>query len=469
MAQRIRVIRVMIQVVLAIAILLAGGLGAVKLTKMRKAPQRQEEEIIPPLVKVMTTTPQDVQMMIPGYGLVQAKVQVQVVPEVAGKVIQVHPGLVNGGFFRAGEVLLRIDPRDYELAVERAAASVERAKASIQRARATTERAKAAIEQAKVKLDMERAEAAVARQEWQELHPQEEPDSPLVLREPQIRQAQADLTAAQGDLAAAEGDTTAAQGDLSAAQAELATAKLRLERTSISLPFNGRVIQESVDVGQYLVAGQPIASVYGTDVMEIPVPLEDGYLAWFDAPWHDDGGPARNQNTAAGSAGNGSAEAKPTAIVKTTFAGAPRTWPGYVARTEGQVDSLSRMVHVIIEVPKPFDPAPDRLPLAPGMFVEVTIPGRTLSDIVVVPRSAVHNNREVWVAQDDRLFIRPVTIERRDREYAYITGGLEPQTVLVVSPLDLVTDGMRIRTDQDVKPAKAAAPAVETPDQEETL
>jgi len=428
MARQSKLVRTLVQIILALAILAGGGFATVKLIQMKKKPQRQDDEIVPPLVIVNTIRKQDVQMQVEGFGTVQAKVQVQIVPEVSGKVIRVHPGLVNGGFFRAGEELIKIDPRDYELAVERAQAVIIRAKASIQRVKASEERAKAGIEKAKVKLDREKAEALVARQEWEALHPGETPDSPLVLREPQIREAEADLIAAQGDLSAALGELSAAESDLTAANVDLATSKLHLARTTISLPYNGRIIQETVDVGQYLVMGQPVATVYGTDVVEIPVPLEDEDLAWFDAPLN-------SIDTSKKDTSINYSKAK----INAAFAGQNYTWEGQVVRTESQVDPHSRMVHVIVEIKNPFDGINGKVPLVPGMFVTVTIPGKILTEAFVIPRSTVHNNREVWVVNDKYLNIRPVEIIRRDKYYAYITSGLETDTILVVSPLDIVT------------------------------
>ena len=379
-----------IQLFIVLVIIAGGGMAAFFLIKAKKSPPRTEREIAAPLVNAEKVTRQDVQMIVQGYGTVKAKTMVRVVPQVSGQVLAVDADLAAGGFFGADEPLIMIDPRDYELAVQRSEASVARAQ---------------------VQLDLQKAEAQVARKEWQEIRPNEKPTSPLVFREPQIRQAQAELAAAQADLA---------------------TANLSLERTKISLPFNGRVIEESVDVGQYIIAGQSIATVYGTDVVEISVPLEDRELAWLDVPM------TQISNTSKAAKGA-------RAEVYSEFAGAVYRWDGQAVRMQGEVDQNSRMVHIVVEVREPFNTANGNVPLVPGMFVELMIRGRTLKQAISVPRHAVHNGNEVWLVQDDNLHIQTVEIARKDKDYAYVVSGLENDAMIITSPLDTVTEGMQVR------------------------
>jgi len=280
--------------------------------------------------------------------------------------------------------LLVIEPRDYELAVERAQAAVARAQVALQQ---------------------EEAEALVARQEWDELHPNEEPPSGLVVREPQIRQARAELEAAKADLAVAE---------------------LNLERTQISVPFDGVVVSESVDVGQFVTVGARLARVYGTQSVEVRVPLDSREIAWFDVPQLH--------------GGSGS-----EAEVRANFGGSTHSWKGRVTRMEAEVDQSSRMVHVVVEVPRPYETSSGRPALLPGTFVDVTIFGHTLSDAIAVPRYAMHEGDRVWVFDDGKMDIREVVVARADRERALVTSGLNGGDLLVVTPLDAVTDGMALR------------------------
>jgi RND family efflux transporter MFP subunit len=383
-----------LKIVLPIVVLVAGIAAAVLLASARKAPPRIERVEHGPLVDVMEVVREDIPVVVTGHGQVGAKVAVEVVPQVGGRVVTVDPNFVAGGFFRAGQSLVVVEPRDYELAVERAMAAVARAQ---------------------VVLEQQRAEADVAREEWDALHPGEPPPSGLVVREPQVRQAEAELAAAEADLN---------------------VARLNLERTRITVPFDGVVVSEQVDVGQYIVPGQSIARVYGTDAVEVRLPLESRELAWFSVP--------------------GMSNAKgPRAEVAAQFAGTTHTWVGRVTRMEAEVDPNSRMVNVVVEVRDPFDPSGEIPPLMPGTFVDVQVFGRTVTGLAPVPRYAVHEGNLVWVAENGVLRIRQVEVVRSDREVAYIGDGLVDGDRVVVTVLDAVTDGMKIRT-ADTEDAEGA-------------
>jgi RND family efflux transporter MFP subunit len=373
------------QVLIPVAILVIGIVGAVLMAKSRQAPPRQERIDPGPLVEVVAVEQEAVSVTVSGHGEVVPKVAVDVVPQVTGRVVRVHRSLVAGGFFRAGEALVVIEARDYELAVDRAQASVARAE---------------------VALETQKAEAAIAHQEWDAIHPGEAPPSGLVVREPQVRQAEAELAAAQADLAVAQ---------------------LNLARTRVTVPFDGVVVSKSVDSGQFVATGQKVARVYGTRAVEVRVPLEDDELAWFETP------------------GYGSTERGPEAQIRMTTGGREHTWVGRVVRQEAEIDPVSRMVHVVIEVADPFNESNGRPALRPGSFVEVEIGGTTLEDVVSVPRYAVHEGDTVWVVEDGALKVRQVSVARADRINVLIESGLESGDLLVVSSLEVVTDGMRVR------------------------
>lgn len=398
-----------LKLIIPIVVLLAGVAAAAFIASARKAPERAERPPVGPLVEVMPATVGDVPVTVTGHGEVVPRVSVDVVPQVSGKAIRVNQSLVAGGFFDAGETLVEIEPRDYELAVERARAAVARARVALQR---------------------EEAEAEVARKEWEELHPGEAPPSGLVVREPQIRQARAELEAALADLAAAE---------------------LNLERTRISVPFAGVVVSENVDVGQFVTTGARLAQVYGTDTVEVRVPLDTREIAWFDVPSRSGGAGAR-------------------AEVRAEFGGADFTWTARISRMEAQVDQSSRMVHVIAEVASPYDATDERPALLPGTFVDVTIFGRTIDDVVEVPRFAVHDGNRVWVYDDGVLDIREVEIARADRRRSLVRGGLDDGDLVVLTSLDAVTDGMALRiASEENGAAQPAAEGESSSDQQAAL
>jgi RND family efflux transporter MFP subunit len=186
------------------------------------------------------------------------------------------------------------------------------------------------------------------------------------------------------------------------------------------------VVSENVDVGQFVGNGSRLATVYGTDVVEVRVPLDSREMAWFDVPTR--------------SGGTGS-----DAEVSASFGGTRSVWEGRLTRMEAQVDQTSRMVHVVIEVPNPYDTTGGRPALLPGSFVDVRISGRTLNEVTSVPRHAVHDGGSVWVFDNGSLRIREVEVLRADRQQTLISSGLEEGDLVIISSIDAVTDGMTVR------------------------
>jgi len=377
-------VRIAIHAGLVLVFIGAGLLGFHVLKESREALGRQEPQTPLPLVRTVPIELGTLDMTLAGEGTVQAVQQSQVVPQVSGRVIHVSEQLVNGGSFKKGELLLTIEPRDYEIAVTLAEASLKDAESSY---------------------EMSRQESRASRREWERIHPGE-PPPPLVAKKPQL---------------------AAARARLEAQRANLAKARLNLERTRIRASFDGRVRDEQVDVGQYVSPGQAIATIYATDAVEIVVPMENQDLQWFAVP-----GFTSDQNPGA------------KAAVRAQVAGRERTWPGRVLRVEGSINEKTRMVNVVIRVPDPYATRP---PLSIGQFAEVVIEGRTLHKAAVIPRAALREDSRVWAVDPDksRLYFRSVAVARTDERGVVVKRGLKATDQVVVSPLKAVTDGMAVR------------------------
>ena len=379
----------LLHIVVALALVVLGVLGMLALKSSKPQIKKQKRAVPAPMVRTIEvkTGPQSVH--ITGEGTVKPLQKIDLVPQVTGKVVYASPALVNGGAFRKGETLLRIDPVDYRLAVTLARAKVKNAESLLQLAE---------------------EEAAAAGQEWRLYHAEgSKPDSkppPLVAKEPQL---------------------AAAKARLEADRADFSIAMLNLERTELKAPFKGRVDQENVDAGQYVSVGKALASIYSTEAAEIVVPLEDEKTFWFHIPGFTPG------------KGPGS-----LAMVLARVAGQERTWPAKVVRTEGKLDERTRMINVVVQVEKPYAKKP---PLAVGLFVTIDIEGRTLHKAAIIPRSALHQDNTVWVVdKDDRIRFRKVAVALLQGDEAIIMDGLEDGERLVITPLKAVTDGMAVRT-----------------------
>jgi multidrug efflux system membrane fusion protein len=377
-------------IILPLAVIAVAIVVMVIMIKARPEPETRIPEVPLPVVRFAEVQLQDLTLTVQSQGTVSPRTESLLLPEVAGRIIEVSPAFVPGGFFEKGELLLRIDPFNYR-------------QADVQ--------ARGAIAQAELRLAMELAEAEVARNEWKELG-QGKPTA-LTLREPQVAEAEAALAAAR---------------------AALESAGRNLERTTIVAPYAGRVRQKQVDVGQYVSPGTPLATIYAVDYAEIRLPLPDDDLAFVDLPLDYRGETSRGRG--------------PEVTLRADFAGQTFSWKGRIVRTEGEIDPRSRMVHAVARVSNPYSRSahPERPPLAAGMYVEAEIAGRSVEGVALIPRSAVRADDVVLVVDDEeRLRFRPVEILRATSQHAIISSGLADGERICISNLAAVTDGMRVR------------------------
>ena len=376
--------------ILPIAILVVGLVGTVVMIKSRAPVPTRAPRDYAPLVRVVPARPATVRLTVTTHGTVKPRTESALVSEVSGRVIGVAPSFAAGGFFEESEVLVTVDPRDYELAVVSARGQVA---------------------QARVRLETEQAQAEVAREEWQALGGGKE--SPLATRELQLQEAQAALAAAE---------------------AALEQAKRNLARTRIRAPFAGRIRDKRVDVGQFVTPGVPVALIFAVDYVEVELPIPDVDLAYLDLPVDYRGVKASDEG--------------PEVFFHADFAGRRHAWHGRIVRVGGEIDPVTRMVHAVAQVHDPYGEgrSHDGLPLAVGLFVEAEIAGIEVENAIELPRAAVRQSDVVLVVDDeDRLRFRTVEVFRTDRDSAIITGGLAAGDRVCISPLETVTDGTKVR------------------------
>ena len=373
-----------------LVIVIALGLTFV-LVKSRKIPEPLETPYQGPLVETLELESSSRRVIVFGTGTAQPRQEVNITPQVRGRVSELSPHMVAGGKFHEGDLLFAIESVDYELAIDLARASL-----------------------AQAELELQRNEnlARVARQEWQALNPDshEEPD-PLVVYEPQLKSARAQRDAAAANVRQAE---------------------INLQRTRLYAPFNGYVRSEQLELGQYLTAGSAVATVVGTDQVEIIVPVTLDDLAWLQVP--------RNKGAQKGSA----------VEIKLQSGNRSFHWQGMITRAMGEIDPRNRTAHVVVTVIDPLDQEEAATSLLnellPGMFVEVRIQGEELADVIVVPRGALRDNDTVWIADsENRLRIRAVDIVRRERDEILVKAGLQAGEQIILTGLSGAAEGMLLR------------------------
>jgi RND family efflux transporter MFP subunit len=371
-------------------LILAAGAGLMWfMISRRPEPQREERKDPGALVEVLAVTRGERRVRVHGTGTVQPRQEVSLTPQVDGRVTEIAPGFIAGAFFRKGEVLFHIEDADYRLAVDRA---------------------RAALAKAEYDLASMEGQARIARQEWERLQlgNGDEPN-PLVLYEPQLKNARASLLAARASLQQAE---------------------LDLQRTVLRAPFNAVVLSESVDPGQYVRSGTAVAVLAGTDRAEIVVPLPLEELAWLEIPR------------------KGGADSGSTADVELSAGDRTYRWSGRVVRRLGDVDPQGRMARLVVAVDDPYGLKKDgreRPELAMGTFVQVVLHGAVLKDVAVIPAAALRDGGSVWIMNDGHLKIRPVEVVRRARDEVVISGGLGPGDRVVLTNLAGAAEGMKLR------------------------
>ena len=323
---------------------------------------------------------ENVQLKVRTQGEARPQIEIDLVPEVGGKIVYVSPNFIEGGIFRKDEVLLRIEDADFKVGVIRAEAGVA---------------------QAEQVLIREEAEGAIARQDYAELGRGE--PTPLALRLPQQAQARASLQAAM---------------------AELEAAKLNLSRTEVRAPFSGRVRNKASDLGQFVNPGSPLGRIFSTNVVEVRLPLSDDQLAKLDLPL--------------AYVAKSRAEA-PKVDLSCVVAGKVHYWEGRIMRTDSTFDTASRALFAIVEVVDPYGKgsSSEGVPLAPGLFVDANIDGKFFENVITIPRDGLRPQDEVYIVDNvGQAEIRTVSVLDATSERAVLTSGVEAGDLVVLSPME---------------------------------
>jgi RND family efflux transporter MFP subunit len=250
-----------------------------------------------------------------------------------------------------------------------------------------------------------------------------------------------------------------AEATVREARVAVQRARLDLERTHVRAPYDGRVREKLVDLGQFVNRGTPVARVFSIDYAEVRLPIRDADLAHLELPAGLADDAVELEHGAAGETG-------PVVHLSATVAGQPRMWSGRIVRSEGVRDPRTRMLNLVAQVRDPYvrEGDPDRVPLPIGIFVEADIEGRMVEGVFEVPRSAVRrDDRVLAVDTDGRVRIRTVEVLRADRERSWLRDGLEPGDRVVVSPLELATDGMPVRVRDAALDTAQVEPTAEAP------
>lgn len=367
---------------LLIAGIFAGSIAlSFGLSKLKPPPETKDIPDAAPLVQVLPLVESSASFRIASQGTVRPRTETILSAEVSGPIVSISPKFNAGGVFAKGEELMRIDPTNYAVAVDQAKATL-------------TQR-------------------------------QIEHEGALKLRTQGYR---------------AESEYASAAAALATAKADLVKAERNLERTHITLPYDGMVRVKEADLGQYVNPGTRLGVTFATDYAEVRLPLTDQDLAFIDLPG------------AAQIRGSGAAEG-PLVELSAVQKGQLAQWQARIVRTEGVVDEKNRVTYAVARIEDPYKLTAEsgqESPLPMGTFVAANIAGSKVANIIRVPRSALRGNDQLmFVDSDNRLRIRNVDVLRADAEYAYLRSGAMAGDRISTTALESPINGMEVRTSDD--------------------
>jgi len=412
-----KTIRVFVVLLVAMAI-------AITLVTLRPKAERQTPVEKGRLVEVFPVKAQDVHMVVESFGTVAPRESLKLVAQVRGPIVDIHPAFQEGSFIKKGTRLIQIDPRTYGLEVERRKVQIRQSEAELKRLKQEAVNLRSRVKIAK-------SDVTLAKNEYLRL-------KKLIDRKV-IAQSQLDKTqqaylgslerlqALENQLAliGPQKEQLIAARDM--AEVMYQQAKLDLERSSIEALFDGWVLEKAIEVGQHVVVGQQLGSIYRSGELDIEVYIPAKDFKWFPVDMGE----------------------KTPVIADVVFnnAGEQQIWNGRVARVKAKMDERTRTLPVVIEVDETATKGNQNssFRLRPGMFVTIKIKGRKVPKAFVLPRFVVYPGDVVYTVKDNRLKIKEVKILRSYKDSVIINEGISEGDQIVKTPLSGAVDGMSVR------------------------
>ncbi len=417
------------------------GAGALAFMIANKKPPIQK----PPAeqlrhVRVITAQKTDLIPFIRGFGAVSPATSWNALAQVSGQVVYVHPDFRQGAILPKGTEIIRISPKDYELAVKQAKANIRAADAKLTELEVSAQntRAALAIERESLELkakDFTRKEALAKRGTISAANLDNERRDLLGQRKRVLELENAlRLIPVQAD---------ALKQSRAVSLAQLETAKLNLERTRIKLPFTARISRVSVAITQFAGVGQSLGQADSIKTAEIYVQIPQSHIQRFTrAISRDD----KEYGISGGSLARWTKKHGLYAIVRLGSGGRKLEWKGKLSRISDLVDPKTRTIGAIVTVENSYGKAVPGMkpPLVKGMFVEVELRANALKDKILLPRSSVHEGKVFIRTDEGRLDIRKVKTGLIQGSLVVIDEGIKAGDEIVVSDLSPAIPGMRL-------------------------
>ena len=379
---KLRILRVMIPL-----FILGGGIGAFVLwsepfERAKKSPGQSRGL----RTRVVELKVADYRASVEASGIVRSHDEITLTSQVPGRIVRISPQFEDGAFFSKGEVLVQLEEADFAAAV--ASGEAQLAQASAGHAQ-------------------EKARAAQARRNWEDLGYEDEPNE-LVLRLPQLREAEARVVAAK---------------------TQLEQARRNLKRATVVAPFDGRVRQRLAGISQAVNGSTPLGKIFATDYAEVRLPISAAEMVYLELP-----------------------EGRGDPPVKVVLSDAldennQAEWSAEIIRTEGTLDQDSLELYAIARVSDPFGIESEMPSLRIGQPVKASIPGKVLEEVVMVPRRAVRQLKRIYIVDKASLKVRSLDVVplRGDEDYIIIREeSISDGDLLATTPMAYVPNGAKV-------------------------
>ena len=357
-------------------------------------PEAKKQKIPETIVRVDTVsaTLSSYPTIVNANGTIEAETRGNLVAQISGEIINVSDNFKTGGSFKKGDVLIQIDQRDFRSALSQALASLSQAEANY---------------------SQEQANAKQAELDWQRLG-NTNPAPPLVARKPQL---------------------SAAKALLDSAKAAYQNAKLNLSRTTLTAPYDGRVIDRQAVLGQYVSVGTPVAEVFATEGVEVRLPLSQDEFNQLGL----DSFSANDQNN------------QYDVQLSSKIGVKDYQWQAEITRTDSTFDINTRQIDIIANVQDPFGKASGQPALKIGQFVTARIQGRVINDIFVIPNKSIREGSYLYVVRNGKLAKQTINVLWQDDQNSLIKEGISEGELIVTTSLNSTLAGARAKLSDSVE------------------
>ena len=426
----------------ALIILVSSFFFFKKLIENVPTPIKKSTKTFGRLVKTLEIQKKDTIFWVSGYGTVKPKTEITVIPEVSGRVVFCSKNFKKGTFVKKGDLLFEVDPVNYSLSVRQKRAEIGKLKSDIKNLVQSRNNFQAELKIATKHLNVIKKEVDRKKKIRQKQVISQQEYERVV--ESYLRQERA-VQSVKNSLALIPSQLEQKKKSVDIVLVELDRSLIDLKKTKFYAPFDSRVSEAKVEVGDYLQQGKSYGRIYETSSVEIGVsiPVEEVRWVFPELRFRQLGKSEKNEE-----------KIFPFAEIRWNKFGKSLQWNGRVSRVDAGLDSSTRTLSLIVEVKNPFKILANaqNTPLTIGMFVSIRIRGISVPNVFVIPRFAMKSatkegklSNTVFLYKNSKLKIKKINILRKTMDYVFVKNGLQDGDKIIISPLPDAVDGMKLR------------------------